>query len=133
MTKPFRTRLAAGAVLMLASAGAMAQARFFEHDNFRGRSVTLNQPQRDFSNLRFNDITSSVVIRGGSWEVCSDARFSGNCVVLRPGRYGSLRDVRLNDAISSARPVRRADAPPPWSQPRPVPPPRPPFPPGPPR
>ncbi len=42
---------------------------------------------------------------GGRWEVCEDARFSGQCVVLRPGGYPSLAAMGLNDRVSSARTV----------------------------
>ena len=37
------------------------------------------------------------------WEVCDDAQFQGQCVVLRPGRYPSLAAMSLNDRVSSAR------------------------------
>ena len=37
------------------------------------------------------------------WEVCDDARFGGRCVVLRAGRYPSLKAMDLNDRISSLR------------------------------
>lgn len=133
-TTRFRTRVVAAAALALASGAALAQqARFFEHDDFRGRSVALNQAQRDFSRIGFNDKASSATIRGGNWEVCSDARFGGNCVVLRPGRYRSLRDMGLNDAVSSARPAR-GGPPPRYDRDRPPPPyPPAPYPPGPPR
>jgi hypothetical protein len=95
------------ALCAAAGAAAAQQVRFFEHDAFRGRSFTSNNPVRDFSRIGFNDRASSVVVRGGPWEVCSDARFGGRCVMLRPGRYGSLSAMGLNDRVSSARPARR--------------------------
>jgi uncharacterized protein YcfJ len=56
----------------------------------------------------FNDRASSVVVDHGRWEVCEDARFEGRCVILRRGSYGSLRDMGLDNRISSVRPVERS-------------------------
>ena len=50
-----------------------------------------------------------MVVSGGRWEVCEDARFEGRCVVLRPGRYPSLAAMGLNDRVSSVRSVGRND------------------------
>jgi uncharacterized protein YcfJ len=47
------------------------------------------------------------VVVGERWEVCQNARFGGNCVVLRPGRYPSLAAMGLNDRVSSVRIVSR--------------------------
>lgn len=99
--------LIAVALLAAAASAAAQTARFFEHDAFRGRSFGTSNPVRDFTRFGFNDRASSMVVRGSPWEVCSDARFGGNCVVVRPGRYGSLRSLGLNDRVSSARPLRR--------------------------
>jgi hypothetical protein len=55
----------------------------------------------------FNDRASSVIVRGGWWEACEDARFGGQCVTLRPGSYANLAAMGLNDRISSVRPVDR--------------------------
>lgn len=113
MTASRRTRIALGLLWLAAATGAAAQEiRFYEHDRFRGRSVTLHDARRDFSGMGFNDRASSALVRNGTWEVCSDARFGGRCVVLRPGRYASLGAMGLNDAVSSARPARRAGPPP---------------------
>lgn len=37
--------------------------------------------------------------------MCEAPRFTGRCVVLRPGRYPSLAEMGLNDRISSVRAV----------------------------
>src|SRR5215213_10343775 len=85
--------LAAG----IAVAGqAAAQVTFYEHDGFQGRSFTADRTIFNFDRLGFNDLASSATVRGGSWEVCTDARFEGRCVVLRPGDYPSLRSIGLN-------------------------------------
>ena len=47
---------------------------------------------------------SSIVIRSGRWEFCTDADYHGRCQTLGPGSYGNLVDMGLNDQISSLRP-----------------------------
>lgn len=96
--------LLAAAALAVASQ-ATAQVVFYEHDNFRGRSFAVDRSVSDFSRSGFNDLASSAIVRGGSWEACEDARFRGRCIVLRPGRYRSLGAMGFNDRISSVRPT----------------------------
>jgi hypothetical protein len=86
---------------------AAAQLTFYEREGFEGRSFTTREPIRNFENRGFNDRASSVVVLRSPWEVCEDARFSGRCVVLRPGRYPSLAAMGLNDRVSSARVLGR--------------------------
>jgi uncharacterized protein YcfJ len=84
---------------------ATAQIVFYENDDFGGRSFTTDKPVGNFERFGFNDRASSVVVLREPWEVCVDARFNGRCKVLRPGRYASLRELGLDDRISSARMV----------------------------
>lgn len=104
-----RTRQAAriglAAAALLAAAQAGAQVTFYENDGFRGRTFSTRQAVPNFMRHGFNDRASSVVVEGGRWEVCDDSRFRGSCVVLRKGSYNSLRDLGLNDRLSSARPA----------------------------
>lgn len=94
------------AVATLAFASqAMAQITFYEHDGWRGRAFTTAKPVGDFNRVGFNDRASSVVVDRGQWEVCDDAGFRGNCMILRKGSYESLRGMGMNDRISSVRPV----------------------------
>jgi len=88
-----------------APAPMAAHVTFFESENFGGRSFT---PERRVDNLQrtgFNDRASSVEVVGERFEVCDGTGFRGNCMVLRPGRYPSLRSMGLNDRISSVRAV----------------------------
>ena len=96
-------RLFFSLVLAGAATQAAAQVKFYEHDNFRGRSFTADRSIGDFARFGFNDRASSAVVRGGRWDVCDNARFSGRCVALRPGRYPSLSAMGLNDRVSSVR------------------------------
>lgn len=83
------------------------QVVFYEREGFQGRSFTSERQVNDFRRFGFNDRASSVVVLGERWEVCEDARFSGRCVVLRPGRYPTLSAMGLNDRASSTRTVAR--------------------------
>jgi len=93
------------AVLAGIGAPSLAQITLYEHNDFQGRQLRLQQPVEDLRELRFHDRASSVVVERGWWELCTDARFSGTCVVLRPGRHAALGDLNLNDKLSSLRPL----------------------------
>ena len=88
-----------------APAPIVAQVTFFENENFGGRTFTTERPVDNFQRVGFNDRASSVEVIGERYEVCDDAGFRGNCRVLRPGRYPSLRSMGMNDRISSVRAV----------------------------
>ena len=95
------------AVMVLLSAGhSAAQVTFYEHNNFEGRSFSTGKQVNDFQRHGFNDRASSVVVTGKQWEACQNARFGGQCVVLRPGSYASLEAMGMNNRISSARVVK---------------------------
>ena len=101
-------KLAAAAAALGLSTQAGAQIVFYEHDDFHGRNFTAEGTVGNFDRYGFNDRASSVVVLRDRWEVCSEAGFRGNCVVLRPGRYPSMNAFGLNDRISSVRPIERA-------------------------
>ena len=89
--------------VVLVAGQAAAQVTFFENDGYQGRSFTASGSINDLSRYGFNDRASSVVVDRDVWQVCEDAGFGGRCAVLRPGSYASLRDIGLNDRISSVR------------------------------
>jgi uncharacterized protein YcfJ len=88
-----------------APAPVAAQVTFYERPGFEGRAFTTQKQVANFERFGFNDRASSVMVVANRWEVCEDTRFSGRCVVLRPGRYASLATMGLNDRVSSARAV----------------------------
>jgi len=104
-----KTRIKATLALstLLACTSVLAQITFFEHQDFGGRSFTGDQPIPNFERYGFNDRASSVIVEHDRWEVCTDAGFSGRCIVLRPGRYPSLAAMGLNDKLSSSRSIGR--------------------------
>lgn len=90
------------------AAQAAAQVTFYSDEGFRGRAFTTDKQVGNLERFGFNDRASSVVVDRGRWEVCEHARFEGRCVVLRRGSYASLRDLGMDERISSVRPVTRA-------------------------
>lgn len=80
----------------------------YENDDFDGRSLDASQGVEDLKPRGFNDRVSSIVIRRGLWEFCSDADYRGQCITLGPGRYPNLRAWSLNDKLSSVRRVKGA-------------------------
>jgi hypothetical protein len=105
-----RTFIAIALLLAAASASA-AELTLFGQQNFNGRRFKANDTIANLDKSGFNDRASSVVIREGVWQLCDDAYFHGNCVTLRPGRYPSLRDMGLNNRVSSAREIRDSGRP----------------------
>ena len=101
--------------IVLAVAGAavatqaVAQITFYEREGFEGRSFTTENPVGNFERYGFNDRASSVTVGSDLWEVCEGARFSGRCVVLRPGRYPSLAAMGMDNRVSSVRNVSRSE------------------------
>jgi hypothetical protein len=75
----------------------------YEHIDQGGRTLAVNGPMTDLSRNGFNDEISSIEIRQGTWQFCSDADFAGRCITLGVGRHNV--DKVMNDGISSIRQV----------------------------
>lgn len=84
---------------------AAAQVTLYEDEGFHGRQFFIDRPTWNLDRTDFNDRANSVVVQGGDWQFCTDARFEGRCIVLRPGEYGSLREMGLANRVSSVRPM----------------------------
>lgn len=94
------------ALAALAAWAGLAGAQdilFFEHPDFNGRRFAANYSVANLADLGFNDRASSVVVRRGAWQLCTDAYFRGRCVTLQPGDYRNLAQIGLSNSISSAR------------------------------
>jgi uncharacterized protein YcfJ len=92
-------------VALVLATQASAQVTLFGRDGFAGRRFTTASPIEDLGRYGFDDRASSLIVRGGWWEVCEGAGYRGRCATLRPGSYGSLASMGLDDRVSSARPV----------------------------
>ena len=94
-----------GALALLLAGHAAAQITLYGREDFRGRSVTIDQAVPDLEGSRLDDRASSAVIRGGPWQLCSESGYQGRCVTLRSGEYPSLRSMGLDNRITSIRAV----------------------------
>jgi hypothetical protein len=99
---PKRTALAALCTVALCGAAQAAQMTIYKQPQFRGERVTVNDTARDLQPLGITDQASSLVVRGGSWEACTQPDFNGDCRTLEPGEYATL-DTALNHRIESVR------------------------------
>jgi hypothetical protein len=102
--------LAAAAAAVLATfthAAFAGELTLFSDSNFRGNRVTLDRDAPNLNDFGFNDRTSSVVVRSGTWMLCEHANFGGRCAEFGPGEYRELPG--FNDAISSARQIDRGE------------------------
>lgn len=101
--------LAAAAVLATFTHAAWAgELTLFADSDFRGARVTLQNEVRDLRQANFNDRASSVLVRSGVWQLCSDSNFGGRCAEFGPGEYRTLPG--FNDTISSVREIQRGGA-----------------------
>jgi hypothetical protein len=78
-------------------------AQLFEGLNFSGASIVVDRTIQNFDQIGFNDRARSLIVHEGTWQLCSDAYFQGDCRNYGPGRYDSLGGT--NGQTSSARPV----------------------------
>ena len=101
----FCRHLAIGIIACVSATAAQAQIILYENNDFKGRSIRGTDVVKNLRNSGFNDKASSVKVLTGTWEICTDADFRGDCTVLEPGQYPSLSDFRLNDRVSSLRKV----------------------------
>lgn len=101
MNRPFRL---AAATFALAAGSAFAQEIvLFERTDFNGQRYGTSVAVQNLQQSGFNDRAESIVIRGGTWQVCTDAYFRGRCVTLDPGEYRNLAQIGLTNQISSLR------------------------------
>jgi hypothetical protein len=90
------------AVVLGCGVAQAAEMTIFKQPNFTGGSETLRNESTSLYDSGFQDQVSSIVVRSGRWQVCTQPNFQGDCRVLEPGEYSSL-DGSLNHRIESAR------------------------------
>jgi hypothetical protein len=81
-----------------------ADVVLFSRHGFSGPSVLIHQNIANLAKLGFNDRTTSIRVRRGVWEVCSDAGFKGRCIRITSSR--SLKGFYFDKRISSLRRIR---------------------------
>ena len=90
---------------LLAAAGAAhaGDITLYTREQFGGPALLLHESAPDLGKQGFNDLTSSVVVHSGTWEVCADKHYKGKCLILQKGEYAQLKD--FNDMMSSVREI----------------------------
>jgi len=90
------------AALTMATQAIAQQITFFGREAYQGSSITADRGIGNLQRSGFSERASSAVV-SGNWEACDGPDFTGNCFILAPGEYPSLRDVGLTAGVSSAR------------------------------
>ena len=90
-------------LIAFALAASAQEIVLYQNENFTGPRFSANNSVTNLADVGFNDRASSAVVRGGSWQLCSDAYFRGQCATLGPGNYSSLGAMGLNNSVSSLR------------------------------
>lgn len=70
--------------------------------NFRGSAYGLKNDVWNLGDLYFNDHVSSIEVRRGTWEICTNSNFRGRCQVI-DASVSRLSSLYFNDKISSIR------------------------------
>ena len=76
----------------------------YGRQDFRGRSIRLDRNERNLAEQNFDGRASSLIVHEGTWELCTEPGFGGQCQTYRPGEYRYL--AGLDDRVSSVRQVR---------------------------
>jgi hypothetical protein len=97
-----RTAIAAALSICAAFQAAASDLSIFQHPDFRGRQFMLRADTRDLAVVGYLGAVSSLVVRSGRWEVCSEPDFKGHCAIFPRGEYPTLNG-RFNDRVASAR------------------------------
>ena len=79
--------------------------QLFGRPDFNGATLKLEADASSLGQSGFNDRASSVVVTFGTWELCSDDNFRGDCRTYAPGRYPDL-GYGMARQVSSARLLR---------------------------
>lgn len=78
----------------------------FEHPEYQGRSIRIDGDAPDLRWVDFNDMTSSIRIEGGQWEVCLEPDFGGTCQVLDES-LPNMSEWAFNERITSIQAIHR--------------------------
>jgi len=91
----------------------VGRAVLYEYPNFGGARAVIDRGQAkdlDWANFRNpNHRATSISIESGTWVVCTDIAFQGECRMLEPGEYPELAGG-LAMGVASAQQVWRPEA-----------------------
>jgi hypothetical protein len=83
---------------------ATGTIELYGRQDFRGRSVRVDDNTRDLARFDFDGRASSLVVHEGVWELCTEPGYQGRCLRYGPGEYRHL--AGLDDRVASARQLR---------------------------
>jgi hypothetical protein len=80
-------------------------ATLYEGRGFRGQSIEVYGETSNLNRTGFNDRVGSIRFgrRSGPWQVCTDSKFRGRCIVVRD-EVRDVDSIGMGNAISSLRP-----------------------------
>jgi hypothetical protein len=85
------------------------RAVLYQFPNFAGPSAVVEYGRApDLDWAHFKQPASSLRVESGTWLVCSELGYQGECRVLGPGEYPQLTDL-MNGGVYSARQVWRPE------------------------
>jgi hypothetical protein len=90
------------AAALFAGTAIAGEAVIHKQPNFTGGALTLRDDKPNLQGTGFYDQASSIEVKSGRWQFCSQPDFNGDCMTLEPGKYATL-DQKLNHRIESAR------------------------------
>jgi Beta/Gamma crystallin/CVNH domain len=85
--------------------GGYSRITLYRHSNYTGSSRTFSSDIPDLRAYGFGNETSSVVIQGGTWQLCDRPNYRGYCVILDRSQ-ASLWALSFNDRAESIRRIR---------------------------
>jgi hypothetical protein len=80
-----------------------AAVELFAQPGFNGTSYASSQDVESLGGTPFNDRVASMYVNEGRWELCTEAGYRGQCIVVGPGRYEHLGE--MTQRLSSIRRV----------------------------
>lgn len=89
------------------SGGGVGPGRItlFRETSFSGRSRVLTTDVPDLNLMGFGNVTSSVVVQGGVWQLCDRPNYRGYCVIIDRSQP-NLWAYGFNDRAESVRRIR---------------------------
>lgn len=87
------------------SSAQQASIILYDAPGFKGKEIKLTEDTPTFSDLGFNNRTTSIKVVNGTWILYQDADFKGWYIRLSEGDYDSayIQEKIGNDTISSAK------------------------------
>lgn len=95
--------LAAALLFAFAASASAAPVELYEQAQFKGMALGLDRANANLADYGFDNKALSVVVRSGTWELCTEADFRGSCLTLSAGQHATLPPA-LQRALSSVRP-----------------------------